>query len=357
MRIAVVHDYFDLFGGGEREILQVAEGLSRWHDVEIVTGFYNHNNSFSTKIPIIEIKPKIRKEPFFQSELAWRFSRFDFSKYDAVVSENYWSVFARHKNHMHHCETPIRPFYARRGFTSLSMHFWQRPFFNTWVDAMMPFEQKAMKSCKVIFTNSENIKDQIKLYYGRDDAVVVYPPVELDKHYYKKTGDYFLYVGRMEAMKRVGLIVEAFKKTDKKVVIIGGGPGLDKIKRMAEGYDNIKITGFVSDKDLYEYYANSMCQIHLAWWEDFGAVITQSHASGKPCLTVADGGGSMEIVEEGKTGWFVRPRVDGVVEKVNYITSDICRKMKKACLENAKRFDYEIYIKKVRELVEGMVSI
>lgn len=82
--------------------------------------------------------------------------------------------------------------------------------------------------------NSHFIARRIKKVYGRD-ADVIYPPVDVERFTLcTNKEDYYLTASRMVPYKRIDLIVEAFSKMpDKKLVVIGDGPEMKKIKSKA----------------------------------------------------------------------------------------------------------------------------
>jgi glycosyltransferase involved in cell wall biosynthesis len=355
VKIAVVHDYFETIGGGETEMKMLAEGLAKTHDVHFYTSYFNKSLPFKLDVPLTEIGSIFRKEPFRQSEISFRFSRLNLDDYDVVITENYWSAFVNHRNHIHHCEAPIRQFYDMRGRFTLSLPYWKKIPFNIWCDSMIHFEQKAIKRIKTIVANSEFTKTRIKMYYDRDDAVVIYPPVITERYRYKKTGNYFLYVGRLDTNKRIEFMIEAFKRAKRPLIVIGSGPLIEKAKKLARGASNIKLLGYVPEEVVIKHYANCMATVYFSMFEDFGQVPVEGMSAGKPCLGAREGG-MLETIIDGKTGWLMLPRMDEVVEKIKEITPGECRSMRRACEKRAQIFDIKPYLKKFNRVIEETVK-
>ena len=354
MKIAVVHDFFETIGGGETEMKMLAEGLAKTHDVHFYTTYFNKSLPFKLEVPLTQTGLVFKKEPLKQTEASFRFSRLNLKDYDVIITENYWSAFTKHKNHIHHCEAPIRQFYDMRGKFTLSLPFWKRLLYNVWCDTMIHFEQKAIKRIKTIVANSEFTKTRIKMYYNRDDAIVIYPPVITERYRYQSTGDYFLYVGRLDTNKRIEFMIEAFKKAKKSLVVIGSGPLLEKAKMLAKGAD-IKFLGYAPEETVIEHYAKCMATVYLPMFEDFGQVPVESMSTGKPCLGVKEGG-LLETIIDGKTGWLMLPRLDDVVEKIKEITPEECKSMRKACENRAREFDINPYLNKFNKVIEETVK-
>ncbi|MDH8061893.1 glycosyltransferase, partial [Klebsiella pneumoniae] len=73
-----------------------------------------------------------------------------------------------------------------------------------------------------------------KKVYGRE-ADVIYPPVDVERFKLKREKqDFYLTASRLVPYKRIDLIVEAFSKMpEKKLVVIGDGPEMSKIRKIA----------------------------------------------------------------------------------------------------------------------------
>lgn len=151
-----------------------------------------------------------------------------------------------------------------------------------------------------IVANSHFVKDWIKKNYNRD-ATVIYPPVDLSNfqlHTDKK--DHYVAVGRLEPYKRFDIIIDAFNQTDKKLIIIGDGSQLKKLKKMAS--KNITFTGFLNSQNVHSYISQAKGFIH-AGVEDFGIAPIEAQACGTPVIAYGYGG-VLETVIPHKTGLF-----------------------------------------------------
>lgn len=95
--------------------------------------------------------------------------------------------------------------------------------------------------------NSQFIARRIKKVYGRD-ADVIYPPVETDRFTIGESKeDFYFTASRMVPYKKIDLIVEAFANMpNKKLVVIGDGPDMEKIKSKAKS--NVEILGYQSNE-------------------------------------------------------------------------------------------------------------
>src|SRR5258707_8986461 len=89
--------------------------------------------------------------------------------------------------------------------------------------------------------NSETVAARIRRYYRRESEVI-WPPVDTDAFTpapENERGDYMLMVGELVAYKRPELAVEAFNRMGTKLVVIGGGEKLPRIRRLARPTLNV----------------------------------------------------------------------------------------------------------------------
>lgn len=138
--------------------------------------------------------------------------------------------------------------------------------------------------------NSQFIARRIKKVYGRD-ADVIYPPVDVNRfelNFNKE--DYFFTASRLVPYKRIDLIVEAFSEMpNRKLVVIGDGPEMQKIKSKAK--TNIEILGYQPDSVMQEYMRNAKAFVFAAE-EDFGIIPVEAQACGTPVIAFGKGGGT-----------------------------------------------------------------
>lgn len=141
--------------------------------------------------------------------------------------------------------------------------------------------------------NSQFIARRVKKVYGRH-ADVIYPPVDVERfNFQSDKDDYYVTASRLVPYKRVDLIVEAFTAMpDKKLVVIGDGSEIDKIKSKAG--ENVEILGYQSNETLQKYMEKAKAFVFAAE-EDFGITPVEAQACGTPVIAYGKGG-SLETV-------------------------------------------------------------
>ncbi|WP_218946174.1 glycosyltransferase family 4 protein [Acinetobacter sp. YH16055] len=188
--------------------------------------------------------------------------------------------------------------------------------------------------------NSKFIARRIKKVYGRD-ADVIYPPVETDRFTIGELKeDFYFTASRMVPYKKIDLIVEAFSHMpNKKLVVIGDGPDMEKVKAKAKG--NIEILGYQSNEVMQDCMRRAKAFVFAAE-EDFGITPVEAQACGTPVIAYGKGG-SLETVNSDfsakPTGTFFNKQdVYSIVESIDLFEKNQNLYLPENCRENALRF-------------------
>ncbi len=357
MKIALVHDYLVQYGGAERvlecftELFPEATIYTLVYSQKLMRGKFSEKRiktSFVQKIPLA--KKKHRIFPLF---MTIGIEQFDFSDYDVVLSDSssYAKGIITNPSTLHICymHTPMR--YAWDDCQKYVNDF----YFPNIIKKMIPFvmnyirlwdKVSADRPDKII-ANSRFVAKRIKKYYRRE-ATIIHPPVNIDNfQIIKKQEPYFLMVGRLIAYKRFDISIKAFNQLGLKLKVIGRGPELKRLKKMAGS--NIEFLGRVPDDKLADYYAR--CQAFIfPQEEDFGIVAIEAMASGRPLIAYR-GGDIVEHMEEGKMGiYFDNQEVSDIVEAVKKFQQQNFNPeyIKKQTL----KFDKREFKAKIKEYIE-----
>ncbi len=163
--------------------------------------------------------------------------------------------------------------------------------------------------------NSQYVAKRIWHTYRRE-ARVIYPPVEVEGFSVEeKKDDFYLTASRMVPYKRIDTVVEAFSRLmpDKRLVVIGDGPQMKKIKALAG--KNVEVIGYQPFHVLKDHLQRARAFIFAAR-EDFGILPVEAQACGTPVIAYGVGG-ALETVVEGETGvFFYEQSPQGVAQGV-----------------------------------------
>ena len=169
------------------------------------------------------------------------------------------------------------------------------------------WDQRTQYGVDEFIANSGFIARRIHRVYGRP-ATVIYPPVDLDAFTLNTAKeDFYLAASRLVPYKRMGLIVEAFSQMpDKKLVLIGDGPDMEKIR--AKAGSNVKIMGYQPFGVLKDHMQRAKAFVFAAE-EDFGIAPVEAQACGTPVIAFGKGGAletvrGLGVVDNNPTGIF-----------------------------------------------------
>jgi glycosyltransferase involved in cell wall biosynthesis len=149
------------------------------------------------------------------------------------------------------------------------------------------------------------VAERLQRSTGLTAEVLPHPPQEL-RYRCEGYGDFVLCVGRLDAAKRLDLLLEAAKlEPELEVVVVGDGPDRPRLERLAKG--RIRFAGRVSSDELAELYATCGAVYYAPLDEDFGMVPYEAFRAAKPVVTTTDAGGPLELVRDRENGRVVEP--------------------------------------------------
>ena len=163
---------------------------------------------------------------------------------------------------------------------------------------------------------------------------------------YRSLSQEFIFtLSRLENLKRIDLLLDAFflVDTDVRLLIAGTGGQEKRLRRKAARDPRVEFLGYVSDEQALEYYARSIFVPFVPWDEDYGLITLEAMSSGKAVLTVSDSGGVAEMVEHGHTGLVVEPDASELARAMTRLLQDpeLTRDMGRRAGEKAGRVSWE----------------
>lgn len=117
--------------------------------------------------------------------------------------------------------------------------------------------------------------------------------------------DYFLFVGRVEALKGIDIVIKAFEQMrDQRLVVAGDGPLMEQMKEYIKEHNmsNVEFAGYLSKPQLQEKYRKARAVIMSSQcYEAFAMTIAEAYSYGVPVIA-GDVGNLRNMVEENITG-------------------------------------------------------
>jgi len=364
VKIALAHDYLTTFGGAE-QVLAALHELYPQAPIYTIFSRVEKNSLLRQKFARAKIvqswfgklpgADKLISPLRFLIPLIW--GSFDFSDYDLVISSASWAVtkgFALRQaqgkpREICYCHTPPRYLYGYKTARNWQKHWYVRLYALVVNHFMRLYDFRQAQKVTCFVANSREVQQRIKKFYRRD-SVVINPPVDLPPKpvMKKKSGDFFLTGGRLEAAKNFALIVKAFNQAKLPLKIYGMGSQEKRLRTLAG--PTVEFLGTVDDQTKWQLLAGCRAFVAAAKDEDFGITPVEAMAAGRPVLAFR-GGGYLETVVGGKTGeFFVDLSVDGLAR--------VLRKFKPgkynsaACRRQAEKFSKEKFKQKIKKFVE-----
>jgi len=356
MKAALVYDRVNKWGGAERVLLALHE---LFPDAPLYTSVYDEKNASWAKV-FPEVKTSfLQKFPFAKSNheflaalMPLAFESFDFSDFDLVISVTSEAAKGiRTKpgtTHICYLLTPTRYLWSH------SNEYFKNGIFKSVAKPVVNYLKKwdriAGQRPDTIIGISTEVKSRIKKYYNRD-SMIIFPPAQLPMNRFigsqrrEKKG--YLLVSRLDfGYKKVELVIEAFNKLKKPLIIVGTGREEKRLKKMAK--KNIEFAGKVTEEELLRYYSGATALI-MPQEEDFGIVSVEAQMVGVPVIAFKKGG-ALDTVIPGKTGIFFEEQkpeslIDAVkkFEKSRFVVDNL--------YTNAAKFSKEAFKEKILKLL------
>ncbi|HTM64107.1 MAG TPA: glycosyltransferase family 4 protein [Gammaproteobacteria bacterium] len=365
MKTAIVCDWLATPGGAEKVIGQI---INCYPDADIfaVIDFVDqehrdflHNKSVTTtfiqKLPFAKTKYRSYL-PFMPLAI----EQLDVTGYDLVISSSHavakGVITGPDQVHISYVHSPMRYAwdlqfqYLRETGLDKKWRGWLARYF---LHKLRMWDLRSASGVDHFIANSQFIARRIQKIYRRE-ATVIYPPIDTDTF---KPGfgkqEFYLTASRLVPYKKIDLIVEAFQQLpDKKLVVIGDGPEMEKIKNKAGC--NVEIAGYQSNEILIAHMQQAKAFIFAAE-EDFGLLPVEAQACGTPVIAYGKGG-ALETVRgisrSQPTGiFFDEQTAPAIVQAVKTFEYQPELFTQEACVQNAVQFHPENFRRELKKYV------
>ncbi len=157
---------------------------------------------------------------------------------------------------------------------------------------------------------------------------------------YSSRKNQVVFAGRLDKLKGIELLLEAWKEIDSiELLICGEGPEYDWCETFIQdnNLSNVKLLGFLENHTVKKIVSESKAMIlPTQWYEGYPMSIVESFSMGTPVVGSALGNVGC-IIENGVNGWvFEHNSIKDLQEKVSNIT-DIVQSTEKYYRENLSR--------------------
>ncbi|MBI3968159.1 MAG: glycosyltransferase [Chloroflexi bacterium] len=360
MRVALVHDWLNQYGGAERvlevlhELFPTAPVYTSMFERRAMPASYSKwdiRTSFLQRVPFAR-----RHHQAFLPLYPIAFEQLDLSGYDLVISNKsgfcHGVITEPQARHLCYCLTPTRFLwlyhsYARRERLGRPARLTLPPVLNY----LRIWDFAAAGRVDRFVAISRAVAARVQKFYRRD-STVLHPPVDCS-HYRPSSSvdDYYLVVSRLIPYKRIDLAVAAFTELGLPLKIVGDGRDLAALRRTAG--PNVEFLGRRPDDEVRDLYARCRAFV-FPGEEDFGLTPVEAMASGRPVIAYG-AGGALDTVIEGETGTFFRePTLESLSAAVRAFDPGSCDPDR--IRRHAETFDVRPFKERFRSLVASLIS-
>lgn len=360
MKTALVHDWMNQIGGAE-DVLETLVDL--YPGRPIYTSLYRrkkmppHWQNWDIRTSFIDRLPFARKNQQLYFPLyPIAFEHFDFRDYDLVISNKsgfcHGILTGPETLHICYCLTPTRYVWRYHQYAEQeNLGSVTRSLLTPFLTNLRMWDRLAADRVDYFIAISEEVRRRIAKIYHRD-SVIIHPPVDVQRFEPSDcVEDYYLFVGRLVPYRRLDLLIEAFNKLARPLLIAGTGRDRERLEALAG--PTITFLGYVPDDQLPDLFAR--CRAFLfPGEEDFGIAPIQAMAAGRPVIAYA-GGGSLETVRHGETGWlFTEQSAKAIMTAVQAM--DDLNVDGRLIRQHAQQFDTSVFKQKMQTFVEQKMT-
>lgn len=181
----------------------------------------------------------------------------------------------------------------------------------------------------------------------------------------KENEQLFIYLGRIGSEKSIDIIIKGFKKIKEnklpaKLILVGGGPDLEPLKKLTKDLDLEDYCLFIGKKEHSEvplYYNASDCFISASTTETQGMTYVEALASGLPLICKKD-----EVLEdvliENENGYFFNDENDlsNIITKFIELSSEKRNTMSNNSLRIADLYDADLFATNITKIYEDVIE-
>ena len=183
------------------------------------------------------------------------------------------------------------------------------------------------RNVDTLFVQSRTIQQRLAMWPSLR-STVLYPPAPQRRYRADAYGPVFLFVSRLDRLKRGDLAIRALAARDGagiELVVAGDGDERSSLERLASELGvsaRVTFTGRLSDEELVSSLAWCRAVVFPPLQEDYGFVTVEAFASRRAVITCADSGGPAELVQDGVSGFICQPTPEAIAGAMRKLADD-----------------------------------
>jgi len=365
MKIALVHDQLQEFGGAERVLVSLKKIFP---EADVYTSFYNpeslgmHHRHFKGWNIVPSWGDKV---PFFNRWYSplrfltpYLWEAFNFDQYDLVISSSgsYMCkgiITKPHTTHICYLHHPPRFLYYYETAREWQKYWPIKVYGHLINHGLRIWDYLSSQRVDDFIANSEDTKKRIEKFYRRDSDVI-YPPVSIphSEPDYDTVGDCFVTTSRLARAKHIDILINAANKGKFKLKIIGHGRDEEFLKSIAG--DTVEFLSGITDEEFKDIYAHAKGYLFASVDEEFGIAPMEAMGYGIPVIAYKSGG-LIETIQPGKNGYLYdalhEDSLLAEIEKLNSLSKEEMKKMRKQARASSEKYSFDEFKKQIRAFV------
>lgn len=360
MRVALVHDALNQYGGAERVLEQIKAiyptapvFVPLWDPTKMPAhyGEWDVRASWLDRVPLARKKHRMML-PLYPHAM----ESLDLSSFDLVIGSSFGFAHgvltAPGTLHVNYCHSPGRFLwdyhrYAERERLGRAARLLLSPM----LTSLRQWDRMAAERPDAWIATSQLVQGRIRKFYGKP-SVIIPPPVDVGR-FEQGAGDggYYLMLMRLVGWKRPDIPIAACTRLGLNLVVAGDGREEAHLKSIAG--PTVRFVGRVDDAAMRPLYAGCKAFI-LPAEEDFGVTPLEAMASGRPVIAYGRGG-VLDTVVPGVTGaFFDEQTAEALADLLSRFDPDAFDPA--AIRAHAQGFDNAVFRQRFKAFVDGCLA-
>lgn len=177
-------------------------------------------------------------------------------------------------------------------------------------------DQKFIGECAGRFAISDTVSERLMQFNKLLSVPLLPPSLMQDRIHAGAYSGTVVCFGRLDASKRVSLLVDATERVpEARIVIYGAGPDEAALRQQIERLgleQRCRLGGHVSQDELIDALGQARAVFYGPYDEDYGYATIEAFLAEKPVISCTDSGEAARIVNRTGGGWVVEPNAAAI---------------------------------------------